>query len=169
MVSFKKFFIKIKERCNNFFKTISLKRFLSYTGVLLFSALFIGYGTTIKWIPNEGEQGKNNAAIEQEQYKMKVEKTVDEWYIYETDEDTGEPTEAIKEHGYIYFAKILEGENEGKYTYIAHVIYGLDVVVVKEINPGTIIYSKKIRNVDSVLQNNIDCPYKDNVLFTFSP
>ena len=165
---FKKIFTSLKQNFLNFIKGISLKRFLSYLGVLIFSALFIWYGSSIKWVPNEGEQGKNNAAIEQEQYKMKVEKTVDEWVVYAVDEETGEQTEEIKERGYVYFAKVLEGDNEGKYTYVAHVIVGLDVVVVKEITPGSTIYSKRIKNVDSLFTNNPDCPYLDNILFTFS-
>ena len=163
----KNFFIKLKNNFVKSIKEITLTRLLSYILVLIASALFFWYGTSINYTTNEGYQELHSSALTIEYTKVKVLETVDEWIIYAVDE-AGNNTEEMVEKGYVYKCKVLDGEKKGETIYAVQKIVGMDCCVIQEVTANTNIYTRELSSTSYYLENNPDCAYKDDIDFLFA-
>lgn len=163
----KNFFIKLKDNFLKSIKEITLSRIISYVVVLIASALFFWYGSSIQYTTNEGYQELHSSALTIEYTKVKVLETVDEWVIYGVDPN-GNQTEEMVEKGYVYKCKIKGGERDGEIIYAVQKIVGMDCCIIKEVSSGSSIYTRELSNTSYYLENNPDCEFKDNIKFLFA-
>lgn len=162
----KNFFNSIKTNIYNSIKSITLLRVISYIAVLVFSAIFFYIGSNIQYVTNNGYQELHSSALQIEYIKVKVIDTVDEWLIYNTDEE-GNYTQEITEHGFVYYCKVLDGDKKGEHVYVVQKVTMMDCVILKRIVNGSNIYVREVSSTETMFENHPESEFINDIDFVF--